>query len=63
MRLNDFLKKYSMSYAKFGKLISISKAQVGKYARGETIPKIDTIKKIEIATNNRVKFKDFSPIN
>ncbi len=63
MRLSDYLKKYDISYSKFGKLISISKAQVGKYTRNETLPKIATIKKIETATNNKVKFKDFSPIN
>lgn len=57
--LMEYLKENHISYAKFGKLIMRSKAQVGIYARGISIPKKDIIQKIEKATSGEVNFKSF----
>ena len=63
MKLSDWLKKNNLSYSqaanKFG-IININPAtNVQRYAKGDRIPHPVVMKKIVVATNNKVQPNDF----
>lgn len=61
MKLMDFLKneKFGMSQQRLGELVGVSQAAINRYANGERFPSPVMIKKLEKATGNRVKVKDW----
>lgn len=61
MKLIDFLKneKFGMPQQQLGKLVGVSQAAINRYANGERFPSPVMIKKIEKATGNRVRVKDW----
>jgi transcriptional regulator with XRE-family HTH domain len=60
-KLKIFLEKNNMSYTKFGLLINKSKAQVGMYARGLSIPTKEAMTKIMVVTGGFISPNDFFP--
>ena len=59
MHLREFLKTRKMTADQFGGWIGVSKHAVGKWARGESIPRSASMQKIFKATAGAVRSEDF----
>ena len=59
MRFKDFLKRYELSYTKFGSHVGMTPAEVRYYARAERWPGVTNLHKIWEATDRLVTAQDF----
>lgn len=58
MTLPDYLAEAQISQSSFAKKIGVSKQAVQRYAKGR-IPEPDVMRKIALATGNKVTANDF----
>lgn len=59
MRLTDYLTKEEITTSEFARRIGVDQMSVGRYRRGERIPRPDIMQKITVATGGRVGPADF----
>tara|TARA_R100000231_G_scaffold13405_4_gene14987 strand:- start:314 stop:565 length:252 start_codon:yes stop_codon:yes gene_type:complete len=63
MKLKDWIKKEGHSYTKTAKIFGIKNknpaTNIQRYSEGERIPHPVVMKKIKVATNNKVQPNDF----
>ena len=61
MTLKEYLQKYNISYAEFGRLIGRTKTSVYLYASGKGSPTLKTLQKITQVTKGKVTQYAFNP--
>lgn len=59
MRLRDYLAAHHLTARSFGETIQVSEFAIGKYVRGERIPRPAIMARISDATDGRVRANDF----
>ena len=58
MQLSEYLKKHSLTYETFGKMVGVSSPHITNILSGKKRPSIELAKRIEIATNKAVRLDD-----
>jgi len=61
MTLEKFLETKPMTQAAFADLVGVKQATINRYIRSERFPSPEMIRKIEEATNFKVKVMDWFP--
>jgi transcriptional regulator with XRE-family HTH domain len=59
MKLGDYLKENHLKAKLIAEKIGTSQAHVSLWLNGKTVPRKETMKKIEKLTNGKVKFADW----
>ena len=59
MTLEQYMEKKGIKDAEFAERIGKDRSLVSRYRRGEVIPSLDVIARIEAATAKAVSFRDF----
>lgn len=59
MKLGKYMEKNGIKDAEFAEQIGKDRSLVSRYRRGEVIPSLDVIARIEAATSKAVSFRDF----
>lgn len=59
MKLSEYMELKGLDDEKFGVSIGKDRSLVSRYRRGEVVPPLEVIAKIEEATRNAVSFRDF----
>ena len=61
MELREFIKKKGLTLAQFGATLTppVDHATISRWCSGTQMPSLEWLAKLELATNNRVRARDF----
>jgi transcriptional regulator with XRE-family HTH domain len=59
MKLETYMEKHGISKTEMGRLLDKDRTVIGRYQRGEVMPPVDVIQKIQEITDQAVRFDDW----